>query len=208
MKLFLSKKYIVVLLFTFSFLANSSSQAIWELGAKGGSAFYLGDRNALVFNEIQLSGAAYLRHNFNPRYTANAMFEFIQFTAPMEKSLISAGFLLEFNFFEYGLMNSSSWTKYFSPYIFAGAKISGFVDGRGLLVFSPAIPFGVGVKWKALPGVNIGLDWTMNKLMSDKLDNANNPYSINDSRLINQDWYSTGSLSVGFDLGNRSSYCR
>lgn len=208
MKSFLSKRYITVLLFVFIFLANSSSQAIWELGVRGGSVFYLGDRNTILFNDFQPAGSVYLAHNFNPRYTAVGMMEFAQLTSPLEKSIIAGGFMLQFNFFEYGLMNSSSWTKYFSPYISAGFKVTGFVDGKSLLVFSPAIPFGVGVKWKALPGINIGLDWSMNKLFSDKLDNANNPYFINNSQLINNDWYSTGTLSVGFDLGNRSSYCR
>lgn len=208
MNSFLLKRYIGVLLFLLLFLTNSRAQAIWELGVKGGSAFYLGDRNAVVFNKFQPSGAAYLRHNFNPRYTLNGTFELAQFTEPMEKSFIGGGLMLEFNFFEYGLMNSGSWTKYFSPYIFGGLKVSGFVDNRALLVFSPGIPMGVGAKWKAFPGINICLDWTINKLFNDKLDNANNPYHINDSGIINNDWYSTGMLSIGFDLGNRSSYCR
>lgn len=208
MSLFLRIRYIVILLLFWGFQVNSNAQAIWEVGLKGGTAFYLGDRNTTVFNALQPAGGAYLRYNFNPRYTLNTSFEVLQFTDPMEKSLMDAGMHLEFNFFEYGLMNSGSWTKYFSPYILAGLKLTGFVDSKALLVFSGSVPFGVGVKWKALKGVNVCLDWTMHKMFSDKLDNANNIYHIDQSHLINNDWYSTGMLTIGFDLGNRSSYCR
>lgn len=208
MRISLPKHLIAGLLLLFTFSTNSMSQAIWELGIKGGTSFYLGDLSSTIFPDFQPAGGAYIRYNFNPRYSLTSILEATQFTTPMEKKLVDGTVQLEFNFFEYGLMNSSSWTRFLSPYIFAGVSVATYRDLKDEMTVNPNFPFGLGLKWKARPHLNIGLEWSMHKLFNDKLDLVDDPYKINSFGLMNNDWYSMFTLFVGFDLGNRSSYCR
>jgi hypothetical protein len=112
----------------------------------------------------------------------------------------------EFNFFEYNLLNSGSWTRYFSPYIFAGVGL-GLFKQDDKMIYAPNIPFGFGVKYKLIKRVNIGLEWSMHKLFTDKFDAVDDPYANKGSGLINNDWYSMATFFISFDFGNRGEYC-
>lgn len=208
MSFILSKRILVVAFVLCFIFPVAQAQAIWELGAKGGTDFYLGDRNSAIFNKIQPVLGLYVRKNQNPRWVTKVQFASGRIDSPMEQNYVDFSLQEEFNFFEYGLLNSESWTRFFSPYICVGVGLSLFTGVSDESIFTPNMPFGVGVKWKVLKHVNIGLEWTMHKLFSDKFDYVDDPYKINGTSYTKRDWYSMCTLMVGFDLGNRSSYCR
>lgn len=207
MKYNLSKKIIVGLIAFFVSVAVNA-QARWELGLKGGTDFYLGDANATLFNKIQPTFGAFARWNTNYRWVTKLQGISGSIKKPFDQNFFEVSIQEEFNFFEYGMMNSPSWTRLFSPYITLGIGLTTFNGARDEAVFCGSIPMGVGVKWKVFNKMNIGLEWTIHKLFSDKFDYMDNPRRTNSQRFINNDWYSLATLMVGFDLGNRNSYCR
>ncbi len=202
------RRYILGLFLMFVCMVSVKSQALWEIGGRGGTAFYLGDMNTTIFNEFQPAGAFYIRHNFNPHYSLTGMFGGGEITAPMERTFVDATLQVEFNFYEFGLMNSSSWTKYFSPYIFTGFSTAAYNSIQQSAILAPNLPFGLGVKCKVYRIVNVGLEWSMHKLFNDKFDFVDDPYGINASGSVNNDWYSTLTLFVGIDWGKRNRFCR
>jgi hypothetical protein len=207
MQLFLFRRLIVGMFMCFVLLSAGMAQAKWEVGVKGGTNFYLGDRNAMLFDGLNPVYGGFVRINSNTRWATKIQFVVGNIKTEFDQQYIDFSFRQEFNFFEYGLLNSSSWTRYFSPYIFGGFGMGSYNEGN-YSIFSTNIPFGLGVKYKILPKVNIALEWSMHKLFSDGFDGVSNPYHNNESNWTNKDWISMAMLMVSFDFGNKNSYCR
>ncbi|MDR1678414.1 MAG: DUF6089 family protein [Prevotellaceae bacterium] len=185
------------------------AQAIWELGARAGSVFYLGDENITIFNKVpQPALAVFARWNANPRWTTKIQFASASISSPFDQQFQEVSFQEEFNFFEYGLLNGDSWTNRFSPYICGGIALTSFDNRRGEAAFSLAVPFGFGIKYKIFKRINVGMEWTMHKLFTDNFDYVANPRQLKPSRTANNDWYSMCMLSIGIDLGDRSRFCK
>ncbi len=199
---------LVSLAFLSLFTLNTSAQALFDVGFKGGTTFYLGDLNAVLFNKVQPVYGAYFRFNINSRWTTKLQGSMGEITQPMKQKFTDISLLQEFNFFEYGLLPTGEFQYTFSPYLCVGVGITGFKTEREM-VFSPNIPFGIGVKYKLFNWINIGVEWTMHKLFIDSFDGADNPYQISDaSSTMNNDWYSLCTLNLGFDLGERNKFCK
>jgi len=203
-----SKRLIIGIFLLFILFSGSRAQAVWEIGVKGGTNFYLGDLNSTIFNGIQPLVGGFVRYNKNPRWDSKLQLVSAEIKTPIKQNYVDLSVQEEFNFFEYGLLNSDSWTRFFSPYIFVGLGAVSFTDSNDKVVFAPNVPFGLGVKWKVFRRINIGLEWSLHKLFTDKFDYVDNPYNANASIFTNNDWYSMGALMVGIDLGDRSRYCR
>lgn len=191
----------------FVLLPVIKAQAKWEIGVKGGANFYLGDRNTTLFNHLDPVYGAFVRINSNCRWATKIQFATGSIKSDFQQRYIDFAVRQEFNFFEFGLLNSSNWTRYFTPYIFGGFGMGSFNEAS-YAVFSTNIPFGVGVKYKVLPKVNIGLEWSMHKLFSDAFDSRTNPYDNEESKWTNKDWFSMATFMISFDFGNKNSYCR
>jgi len=207
MGLTLYKKVIIGIFMLFTLIPICKAQAIWEAGIKGGTNFYLGDVNSTIFNKLDPVYGIFARINANPRFATKFQFATGSIKSLFEQQYSDLSVQEEFNFFEYGLLNSDSWTRFFSPYIFGGIGVSTFTDSNKQIL-TPDIPFGFGVKYKVFDKVNIGLEWSMHKLFSDRFDHINNPYQNTTSAFTNNDWYSMATLMLSVDFGNRSSYCR
>jgi hypothetical protein len=208
------KRYIIGLLLFFVLLPQVKAQASWEIGVKAGTTFYLGDKNSSLFNEFNPIYGGFMRINSNYRWVTKVQFATgainLQSDATqrvLKQRYVDFSVQEEFNFFEYGMLNSSSWTRFFSPYIFFGIGLGSYTEGN-YTIFSPNIPFGIGVKYKVLPRINIGLEWSMHKLFSDAFDGVNNPYNNKEFGWTNKDWYSMATFMLSVDIGNKSSYCR
>ena len=209
MRIILYKKLIISVLILFMLIPISKAQATWELGAKAGTAFYMGDGNSTIFNGIDPVYGGLVRINANCRWATKVEFAtgIIKTDIAINQSYVDFSIQEEFNFFEYGLLNSDKWTRFFSPYVFAGLGLGSYSKGD-YVVFSPNIPFGIGVKYKVLSKVNIGLEWSMNKLFTDEFDNTSNPYYNDESPWSNKDWLSMAVFFISFDFSNRNSFCR
>ena len=111
----------------------------------------------------------------------------------------------EFNFLNYGMGEGYRNMSRFTPYISAGLALGGTSgDGKG---FGLQIPMGVGLKYKLAPRVGMAVKFTMAKSFSDKFDGIKDPYKIDSSVLKNTDWYSTLSISISYEFGERFCDC-
>ncbi len=201
------KKCILSLFFCFLLAVSAQAQAIWEAGIKAGTNFYLGDRNSVLFDDVNPVFGAFVKVNANSRWATKVQFETGSIKTDFQQQYVDFSLQQEFSFFEYGLLNSAKWTRFFSPYILCGVGLAFFNEGNRA-VFAPNIPFGFGVKYKVVDKVNIGLEWSMLKLFSDSFDQLSNPYNNNESIWLNKDWISMATFFVSVDVGNKSSYCR
>ena len=71
------------------------------------------------------------------------------------------------------------------------------------------MPMGFGVKFKARPRLNLGLEFTMTKVFGDNVDSREltDLYQIKSSFLKNTDWYSTLTFSISYEFGRRCVTC-
>ena len=189
--------------------ATTRAQALWEIGAKAGESFYLGDDNRTLFNDLALAVGVYGRYNWNARWASKVQIVYGKVSSPIDKHYLTGDVQMEFNFFPYGQMNTGLWSRFFTPYICVGVGLNSFDDSRDKMHYAFNVPFGIGVKCKVLRRINVGLEWTMHKMFTDKFDDKDNPYDYADkSTFANMDWFSMATLFVGIDLGTRGKFCR
>lgn len=204
-----SAAIVLLMLLTIGSVWSVKAQALWEIGGKAGESFYLGDRNRTLFNDIGPGIGGYFRCNWNPHWATKVQVDIARIGSPLKKNYVNADVQMEFNFFEYGEMNSLIWSRYFTPYICGGIGLGAYNNDRKSLRYTVAFPFGVGIKCKIFRRYNIGVEWTMHKLCTDKFDLVDNPYRFEKrSSLINNDWYSMCMLFIGIDLGDRNRFCK
>ncbi len=114
----------------------------------------------------------------------------------------------EFNFFNYGIGERYKRLSRVSPYLSLGlGVVMSSVGGETFVAMG--IPMGFGVKFKAKPRVNLGLEFTMTKVFGDNLDGRElaDLYLIKSSFLKNTDWYATLMFSVSYEFGKRCVTC-
>lgn len=224
----IKKVSVLILLLIFPAMLQAQEEYMMELGVDGGGSFYMGDANTTLFYRNTESAFGVLwRYNFNTRYslkvdatrakvsgdtrTSNNVFPLGR-QISFGKDIYNVGGQFEFNFNGYGYNLRNC--KRFSPYIFAGLGVA-LVTGENSTCFGVNLPFGVGVKYKLAPRLNIGLEFSMHKFFSDKLDDVGgsnllslaDPYEIKSSWLKNKDWYSFTMVSISYDFMSRVRRC-
>jgi len=114
----------------------------------------------------------------------------------------------EFNFFAYGIGESYKRLRRWSPYITVGLGAAVASTG-GNTYAAPAVPMGMGVKFKLKPRLNLGVEFTMTKVFNDHFDSKEladlNQIKINFYK--NTDWYSRLSVSLSYEFGERCETC-
>ena len=118
------------------------------------------------------------------------------------------GEMAEFHFFDYGIGESYRKLKRFTPYITAGLSATMWsVEGNTYAGFT--IPFGIGGKFKINKRLNLGVEFLMKKVFSDRLDgdNLKDPLDIKSSFAKNTDWYSTLSVTISYEFSKRCEVC-
>ena len=73
--------------------------------------------------------------------------------------------------------------------------------------FTMNIPMGIGVKYKLGERLNIGLEFTMRKAFSDKLDGLKDLNGITSGFAKNTDWYSFTMISITYEFSKRCRTC-
>lgn len=200
-----------------------------EAGLSGGGSFYMGDANQTsLFKDTRPSFGMFWRYNYNGRFAlkANADICGIEGTTvgdaykypdgrelKFSHNLIDAGVRVEFNFYEYGMPSYTSGSSWISPYVSFGVGMTGYKSDKNKVCAN--LPFGLGVKMKVLPRVNVGMEWSFRKSFADDLDYSDyggafqlsDPWQVKSAYDKNKDWYSTLSLSVSYDLYGTGSKC-
>jgi len=195
----------IVVIFLMGFLAfESLGQQSVDIGIFGGAGTYFGDMTKSDFQKsVKPAYGGFLRYNFNPRY--GLRFNIINGSIGAEgnynaelwsfqKNVLDISLLFEFNYLKYIVGDKSTpW----SSFIFAGVgmqtynyemdqvKLTPLVDPSYFLnadisgpVMTPTLPFGFGVKYNLSKRFGIGLEGSLKKSFSDKLDDLDDPMSF------------------------------
>lgn len=207
-----------------SLRANAQEDYRFDIGAGVGMTGYLGDANtANLLKNPGVDGELLFRYIVNPRWglktnlyvgTLRGNTEQMTNVMPSEMNykfsttFVELGELAEFNFFSFGMGETYRKLKRITPYIAAGVGFNYWsVDGHKGFAFN--IPLGLGVKYKVSRRVNLGLEFLMKKVFTDKLDGPalSDPYQIKSSFMKNTDWYSTLTFSVTYEFSKRCAVC-
>ena len=218
------RRWLVLLLLSIPFVQAYSQEYLYEFGAMGGGAFYMGDANKNTpFKGLNPALGLVFRYNANFRIAFKGNLAWAQVSGntnglsnvfpnnmqtSFSRSVFDLGGQFEFNFFPYSDKFAYLNTKRISPYMLIG--LGGTVaPGNGDTFASLNIPIGVGVKYKLKNRINVGLEVSVRKTLGDGLDNKelNDPYEIGGSVLKNKDWYTFVTLFLTFDFGPRNRKC-
>ena len=208
--LFLRKRifFAAAILFV-SLLPAAAQSSRLEIGVMGGTNFYIGEKNKVPFDAFEPAFGGFFRVNFDPRWTLKTQVAVASLRHAIEQSYIDFSSRIEFHFYEYGRPSYAENKLYiFTPYIFAGFGFTSYESDYGQGSFTANFPFGLGVKLKLFRRMNIGLEWSMHKLFTDKFDYVDNPNQLKKSVFYNNDWYSIASFFVSFDLIHTAWRCR
>lgn len=196
----------------------------FDIGAGLGMSGYLGDANeSNLFASPGVGMNASFRYLINSRWALRGLLTAASLsgsTADMENVLpegkvyefkswiYDLGARAEFNFFNYGIGESYKQLSRVSPYLSLGLGVAMSRSGGDSFV-AMTLPMGFGVKFKLRPRVNLGMEFTMTKVLGDNADSRElkDLYQIKSSFLKNTDWYSTLMLSISYEFGERCVTC-
>lgn len=207
-----------------------------ELGGGLGTSFYLGDVNSTPFKGGGAMGGVIARRVFNQRIAmkgnlvmghigGSSKGVYIPTDAESEtpeggtltqvsfgRNLLDLGAQFEINFWGYGVGGGYKGNSPITPYTTIGVGTT-LAMGGGRTDFALNIPIGLGVKYKIMPRVNVGAEWTFRFSTTDKLDvtdkslQLDSPYGIHSSGFKNKDCYSFLMLFVTYDLCPKYRKC-
>ena len=185
---------------------------------------YLGDANAAnLWQNPSWDAELLFRYIANPRWNFKTNFyigglrgntESMANVLPTEEqfkfstTFYELGEMAEFHFFNYGMGERYRKLKRFTPYITAGVSMTLWsVDGHTYAGFT--LPVGIGFKYKPSRRLNLGLEFLMKKVFSDRLDGDNlvDPIGIKSSFAKNTDWYSTLTFTISYEFSKRCAQC-
>lgn len=122
----------------------------------------------------------------------------------VSSGLYSLSALYELHFLPYGYVAGYQGYKRVTPFIQMGLSLSYAAAGKAVAF---GVPIGVGVKYKAGPRLNLGLDWITHFTFSDKIDGLSAPHGIKTSGFRGKDHFSTLQLTLTYDLNPRCPTC-
>lgn len=208
-----------------------------EMGGALGLDFYMGDANKTPFKHSSAMGGFIVRKLFNPRMalkgnltighlTGNTKGYFIPLDADSKtteggtpvsfkfnRNVMDLGAQFEFNFWGYSIGEAYKDNSRITPYAVAGAGLTLVTGGGGSTKVALNCPVGVGVKYKVIPRLNIGAEWTFRFTTTDALDisremrQLDTPYAIKSTGLKNKDCYSYMMLFVTYDMFPKCKTC-
>ena len=183
-----------------------------EIGVHGGSSYYLGDANNVLFKNAQLSYGLIYRQKFNPRLAAHLSWNSTivagsglidDVNIPFNNRVNAFDLAGEFNFFSYERKEYLPFSKTFTPFIFAGVG-----GALGNSVATMSLPFGVGFKAMLGDRLNLNIMWSNRLMFNDNLEGKadfNDHAGLNGTNIFNNDMLST--LTVGITLNIWKKKC-
>lgn len=216
--------FITAILVTASFntAVSQESKYRFDIGAGIGMSGYLGDtNNSNPFKHPGIAAGASFRYIIDARWAIATRLNAVSLsgnssgfdivypegqTYQFKSWVYDLGVRGEFNFFSYGMGQTYKKMRRWSPFLSLGiGACMSTTDGKNAFAFD--IPMGLGIKYKLAERLNLGLEFSMHKVFSDKIDNITDPYKINSSFGKNTDWFSTIMLSISYEFGERCETC-
>jgi len=113
----------------------------------------------------------------------------------------------EYNFWPYGTGRDYRGAKRLTPFISGGLGMV-YAKCGDENSFALEMPLGVGVKYKAAPRLNIGLEWAIHFTQSDKIDGQDDPLGITSSGIFkNTDCYTALQLTLTYSFMAKCRTC-
>ncbi|MDE6017387.1 MAG: porin family protein [Muribaculaceae bacterium] len=217
---------VILLIAVFFAVVPAAAQEDYRFDAGGGIGMtgYLGDANSSnLWSHPGVDGMLLFRYMRNPRIAfktgvyvgtlsgdTNDMADVLPDVAQFKFSttFVELSEMFEFNFFNYGIGEKYRKLKRWSPYITGGLGATmWFTSGYTGIAFT--LPFGIGAKYKINKRLNLGLEFLMKKVFSDRLDgpDLSDPHAIKSSFAKNTDWYSTLSVTLSYEFSKRCATC-
>lgn len=196
----------------------------FDIGAQLGMSGYIGDANrSNPFAHPGFDGEISMRYLPDTRWALRAVlstFSLSGDTRDMSDVLPSGAAYSfsaqayelsvrgEFNFLPYGIGETYKRLRRWSPYLTVGVGAALSASGGSTTVV-PTVPMGAGIKFKATPRLNLGLEFTMTKAFGDHIDGAElaNLNGIKTAFYKNTDWYSRLTIGVSYEFGPRCETC-
>lgn len=198
-----------------------------EAGASAGICASLNDANSRLFGAAGAAGGGVLRFILSPRMAIKTTLTYggmsgstagvknfypatpdaagsERLVRTLSGGLLDAAALYELNFLPYGYVQGYQGFHRLVPYIQMGLGLTYADAGKA---FTATIPIGAGVKFKAGPRLNLGLEWRMHFSLSDKLDGLEAPLGIKSTGFRNKDHYSLTLLTLTYDISPRCPNC-
>jgi hypothetical protein len=205
----------VILLFVGQYIHAQAFEHTIEIGPTIGSSFYLGDANGTWFKNSQLVSGGVIRYPLNTRFAVSVEALAGNFSGQyidnngVQQSFKNPYFFtsahVEFNFFSYDKYDVTLESSTINPYILGGIGIVTYQSA------TPVLSGGLGIKFKLSDRIDLNCQWTMNKAFADNLegiDQLNNPYRLNKSPFLNNDYFSELSISLTFAFFTQRCPCR
>ena len=204
--------------------ANAQEDYRFDIGGGIGMTGYLGDANtANLYQNPSWDVELLFRYIANPRWAFKSNFyvgglrgNSAQMTNvfpsgetyKFSTTFFEIGEMAEFNFFNYGMGERYRKLKRFSPYITGGVSLTVWSVG-GATTAGFTLPFGVGAKFKINRRLNLGAEFLMKKVFSDRLDGPQlaDPMGIKSAFAKNTDWYSTLTITRSYEFSKRCQTC-
>lgn len=215
------KKLAVIMLMIATLMAAQAQEYRFEVGGALGMSGYLGDtNNANLLKKPGYVAGGLFRYIINSRMALKANLLTAKIsgnsanlantypdaqTYAFSSQLYDLGMQFEFNFLNYGIGSKYLKLKRISPYLTLGVGAT-LATGDGD-AFTLNVPMGVGVKYKLGERLNIGLEFTMRKAFSDKLDGLKDLNGITSGFAKNTDWYSFTMISITYEFSKRCRTC-
>lgn len=223
------KRFLVLFLVGF-WAFQTFGQPSVDLGLFGGAGTYFGDMTKINLNKsVNPAYGGFIRFNFNPRYALRfnivnggigAEGEFNYQSDPalldwnFDKNVLDISLQFEFNYLKYIVGDKET---HWSTYLMGGVGMQTYqytIQGIEGSEISPTIPFGLGFKFNLSKRWGIGLEGSLRKSFSDKLDNLDDPLSYFDANGVkvtytdqwhNNDWTAYAGVHLVYKLiyGNR-----
>ncbi len=196
----------------------------FDIGAQLGMSGYIGDANrSNPFAHPGFDGEISMRYLPDTRWALRAVlstFSLSGDTRDMSDVLPSGAAYSfsaqayelsvrgEFNFLPYGIGETYKRLRRWSPYLTVGVGAALSASGGSTTVV-PTVPMGAGIKFKATPRLNLGLEFTMTKAFGDHIDGAElaDLNGIKTAFYKNTDWYSTIMITISYEIGQRCRNC-
>lgn len=215
------RKLAVIMLMIATLMAAQAQEYRFEVGGALGMSGYLGDsNNANLLKKPGYVAGGLFRYIINSRMALKANLLTAKIsgnsanlantypdaqTYAFSSQLYDLGAQFEFNFLNYGIGSKYLKLKRISPYLTLGVGAT-LATGDGD-AFTLNVPMGVGVKYKLGERLNIGLEFTMRKAFSDKLDGLKDLNGITSGFAKNTDWYSFTMISITYEFSKRCRTC-
>lgn len=196
----------------------------FDVGAQLGMSGYIGEANsANLFKHPGFTGELSMRYLPDTRWAVRGVLSALSLsgnTADMtdvlpggaEYAFSSKVYTLdvrgEFNFLPYGIGETYKRLRRWSPYLALGVGVCLSSSG-GKVSAAPTIPMGAGIKFKATPRLNLGVEFTMTKAFGDHVDgpDLSDLNQIKTAFYKNTDWFSRFTVGVSYEFGPRCETC-